>query len=183
MLSQNETRHGALDSSALGPREGPVNPGEAINITVLLCTFNRGQRLSKALDSVAAQILPDSVSWEVVVVDNNSTDQTREIVERYCRRYPGRFRYIFESHQGLSRARNTGIRESRGEVIAFIDDDVIAEPTLVAKPYGFFESMGNGLVLEGVSFHRRISIRPIGSRSAGKWILWVRFFRYSILET
>jgi glycosyltransferase involved in cell wall biosynthesis len=100
-----------------------------MNLTVLLCTFNRGPSLSKALDSVAAQVLSDSISWEVVIVDNNSTDQTREIVEDYCRRYPGRFRSLFEARQGLSRARNTGIRESRGDVIAFIDDDVIAEPT------------------------------------------------------
>ena len=49
-----------------------------------------------ALDSVAAQLLPDSVSWEVIVVDNNSTDQTREVAEGYCRKYSERFRYVFE---------------------------------------------------------------------------------------
>jgi glycosyltransferase involved in cell wall biosynthesis len=157
LLPQNEIRHGVQDSSAVGPRGVPANPGEAINITVLLCTFNRGRRLSTALDSVAAQILPDSVSWEVVVVDNNSTDQTREIVERYCRRYPGRFRYIFESHQGLSRARNTGIRESRGGVIAFIDDDVIAEPTwlqnLTASLYDGKWSGAGGRIVPPLDFN------------------------------
>jgi glycosyltransferase involved in cell wall biosynthesis len=69
------------------------------------------------------------VSWEVIVVDNNSTDQTRAVAEGYCRRYPERFRYEFEPQQGLSRARNAGIRAARGQIIAFIDDDVIAEPT------------------------------------------------------
>jgi glycosyltransferase involved in cell wall biosynthesis len=82
-----------------------------------------------ALDSVAAQLLPDSVSWEVIVVDNNSTDQTREVAEGYCRKYSERFRYVFEPQQGLSRARNAGIRAARGEIVAFIDDDVIAEPS------------------------------------------------------
>jgi glycosyltransferase involved in cell wall biosynthesis len=100
-----------------------------MNLTVVLCTCNRSSSLSKALDSVAAQLLPDSVSWEVIVVDNNSTDETRRVVEGYCRRDPVRFRYIFEPLQGLSRARNAGIGAARGEIIAFIDDDVIAEPT------------------------------------------------------
>jgi glycosyltransferase involved in cell wall biosynthesis len=100
-----------------------------MNVTVVLCTCNRCSSLPTALDSVAAQLLPDSVIWEVVVVDNNSTDQTREVAEGYCCRYPGRFRYVFEAQQGLSRARNAGIRAARGEIIAFIDDDVIAEPT------------------------------------------------------
>ncbi|MFZ0742756.1 MAG: glycosyltransferase [Terracidiphilus sp.] len=100
-----------------------------MKITVLLCTYNRCLSLPKALDSVVAQVMPDSAEWDVIVVDNNSSDQTREVVESYCRRYPGRVRYLFEPGQGLSRARNAGIREAQGEIIVFIDDDVIAEPT------------------------------------------------------
>jgi len=73
--------------------------------------------------------LPDSVEWEIVVVDNNSRDQTRAVVEEFCRRYPGRFRYLFESLQGLSQARNSGIREAKGDVIVFVDDDLTVEPT------------------------------------------------------
>ena len=73
-----------------------------MKITVILCTFNRSNSLPKALDSVAAQVLPESVAWEVIVVDNNSSDQTRAVTEDYCRRYPGRFRYLFEPQQGLS---------------------------------------------------------------------------------
>jgi glycosyltransferase involved in cell wall biosynthesis len=99
-----------------------------MNITVLLCTFNRCRSLPKALESVAAQVLPESVTWEVIVVDNNSSDRTRAVVEDYCQRYPGRFRYLFEPQQGLSRARNAGIREARGEIIAFMDDDVTVGP-------------------------------------------------------
>ncbi len=99
-----------------------------MNVTVVLCTCNRCSSLATALDSVAAQILPGSVSWEVIVVDNNSTDQTSKVTEGYCRKYPGRFLYVFEPKQGLSRARNAGIRAARGEIIAFLDDDVIADP-------------------------------------------------------
>jgi len=99
-----------------------------MNVSVILCTYNRYRSLGKALESVASSILPDSIEWEVLVVDNNSKDQTREVAEDYSHRYPGRFRYIFESRQGKSHALNRGIRESSANVLAFLDDDVIAEP-------------------------------------------------------
>lgn len=98
-------------------------------ITVVLCTYNRCGRLSKALDSVAASVLPNSVDWEVLVVDNNSNDQTQEVVRHFCCQYPGRFRYLFEPRAGKSHALNTAIRESHGDVLAFMDDDVTVEPT------------------------------------------------------
>ena len=99
-----------------------------MNITVILCTYNRSQVLSKALDSLAASTLPDSIHWEVLVVDNNSTDETREAIKEFCRRYPERFRYLFEPKQGKSYALNAGIREAGGEVLAFVDDDVTVDP-------------------------------------------------------
>ena len=100
-----------------------------MNVSVILCTYNRCRILPKTLESVAASRLRESVEWEVVVVDNNSTDRTREVAEDFCRRYPGRFRYVFEAAPGKSFALNTGIRQSRGEVLAFLDDDVTVEPT------------------------------------------------------
>lgn len=100
-----------------------------MNITVILCTYNRCESLRKALESVAESRLPEPIDWEVLVVDNNSKDQTREVVEEFCRAYPGRFRYLFEAKQGKSFALNTGIREARGSVFAFMDDDVTVEPT------------------------------------------------------
>jgi glucosyl-dolichyl phosphate glucuronosyltransferase len=99
-----------------------------MNITVILCTCNRCKPLATALESVAASELP-SVNWEVLVVDNNSQDQTREVVQDFSRRYPGRFRYVFEPKPGKSFALNSGIRESHGEVLAFMDDDVTVERT------------------------------------------------------
>ena len=92
--------------------------------TVIVCTYNRCKMLEKALDSLVASALPTSFEWEVVVVDNNSSDQTRDVVEGFSQRYPGRFRYVFEPRQGVSYARNAGVRESRGDVLAFMDDDV-----------------------------------------------------------
>jgi glycosyltransferase involved in cell wall biosynthesis len=101
--------------------------GVRMKITVILCTYNRCASLAKALASAAASSLSDA-EWEVLVVDNNSKDQTREVVEDYCRKYPGRFRYLFESKQGKSHALNAGIRASRADVLAFMDDDVVVEP-------------------------------------------------------
>ncbi|MGA8151708.1 MAG: glycosyltransferase [Terriglobales bacterium] len=100
-----------------------------MKVSVILCTYNRAESLLKALGSLAESAMPESVDWDVLVVDNNSSDQTREIVKDFCRRHPGRFLYTFESQQGLSRARNTGIREASGDVVAFVDDDVTVEPT------------------------------------------------------
>jgi cellulose synthase/poly-beta-1,6-N-acetylglucosamine synthase-like glycosyltransferase len=78
---------------------------------------------------VAASKLPPSVDWEVVVVDNNSSDSTRHVVELFCREFPGRFRYVFEPKQGKSNALNRGIREAQGDILAFTDDDITVEPT------------------------------------------------------
>ena len=99
------------------------------DITVIICTFNRCQILTTALDKVIASQLPASLSWEVLVVDNNSNDQTREVVEKFGVRYPGRVRYLFESQPGKSHALNAGIREARGDILAFMDDDVSVELT------------------------------------------------------
>ena len=99
-----------------------------MKVSVILCTYNRCASLGKALESVAASRLPNSLDWEVLVVDNNSKDQTREVVQSFCDRYP-RFRYVFEPQQGKSNALNRGIREARGSVLAFTDDDVTVEPT------------------------------------------------------
>jgi len=99
-----------------------------MKITVILCTYNRCRDLRTALDSVAASILPDSVSWDVLVVDNNSNDQTREVVKEYCAKYPDHFKYLFEPTPGKSHALNSGIQQAVGDVLAFMDDDVTVEP-------------------------------------------------------
>ena len=104
-----------------------------MDITVILCTYNRCQSLAKALESIAASKLPESVQWEVLVVDNNSSDQTREVVDEFCRRYPNRFRYLFERQPGKSFALNSGVRDARGEVLAFLDDDATVEPAWLQK--------------------------------------------------
>lgn len=99
-----------------------------MNITVIVCTYNRARSLPTTLDSIACQRFDQPVEWEVLVVDNNSSDRTPEVVEDFSRRYPGRFRYLFEPRQGLSQARNAGVEAARGDILVFTDDDVTFEP-------------------------------------------------------
>src|SRR5260370_8073748 len=99
-----------------------------MDITVVLCTYNRSKDLATALNSAAALVLPESIEWEILVVDNNSNDSTREVVADFCGRFPSRFRYLFDPQQGNSNALNAGIREARGRVLAFMDDDVRVDP-------------------------------------------------------
>ena len=136
---------------------GPVNmerPSNTVGVTVILCTYNRCGILAKALSSIAASKLPDGVGWEVLVVDNNSTDRTHETVEEFCRQYPERFRYLPEPRPGKSYALNSGIRSAQGEILAFMDDDVIVEPawlqnlTLPLLRYNAWSGSG-GRILPG----------------------------------
>jgi glycosyltransferase involved in cell wall biosynthesis len=99
-----------------------------MKISVILCTYNRSRLLQKALDGLARQALPEPDELEFLVVDNNSSDQTHDVVKDFCQRHPHGFRYLFEAQQGLSHARNKGIGESRGDALVFLDDDVTIAP-------------------------------------------------------
>jgi glucosyl-dolichyl phosphate glucuronosyltransferase len=100
-----------------------------VHITVILCTYNRSPNLTKALVSVLASKLGPGVEWEVLVVDNNSSDRTRDVVEECIQQNPRRVRYLFEPRPGKSHALNAGIRNARGDILAFMDDDVIVQST------------------------------------------------------
>jgi len=102
-----------------------------MKISVILCTFNRSQSLAKTLDTLAKSTLPESVEWEVLIIDNNSGDATREVAEEFCLRHAAHFRYIFEAKAGKSHALNRGILEASGDVLAFTDDDVTVESTWI----------------------------------------------------
>lgn len=90
-------------------------------ISAIICTHNREQYLGAAIDSLLEQDFPE---YEVVVVDNASSDHTREVVE--ARLPHPRLKYVYEPVTGLSVARNTGARESNSEIIAYLDDDAVA---------------------------------------------------------
>ncbi len=90
--------------------------------SIVIATYKRAADLRETLASLAG-LQPDG-PWEVVVVDNNSPDNTREVVERAARAFPVELRYLFEREQGRSPALNAGIRAARGEIVVTTDDDV-----------------------------------------------------------
>lgn len=94
--------------------------------SIVIATYNRATDLRATLENLAA-LRPDG-PWEVVVVDNNSTDDTRQVVEQAAATFPAPLRYAFEARQGRSPALNTGILAARGEIIATTDDDVRVPP-------------------------------------------------------
>ena len=96
-----------------------------MHISVIICSWNRAESLRSTLRSLLALEMPPSAGVEVLVVDNNSRDQTRRVVDA-ARRDAGPFevRYLFEPRQGKQFALNRGIRHAAGDILAFTDDDV-----------------------------------------------------------
>jgi glycosyltransferase involved in cell wall biosynthesis len=90
-------------------------------ISVVVCTYNRADVLAGALESLTTQTLARN-KYEVIIVDNNSTDHTADVIAAYCRRQKN-FRTVLETRQGLSHARNRGWHESSAAYIGFVDDD------------------------------------------------------------
>jgi glycosyltransferase involved in cell wall biosynthesis len=94
-------------------------------ISVVICTYNRAADLRVVLESLTKQ--RNAGSYELIVVDNNSTDATATVVAEICTRNP-QLRYVFEPQQGLSHARNRGWQEACGIYVAYLDDDCKAPP-------------------------------------------------------
>ena len=97
-----------------------------MDASIIVCTHNRAESLRDTLRALRAQQTTPDRSWELIVVDNNSHDDTRKVVEMAQQEWP-LLRYEFEQAQGLSHARNRGIVAARGEVLLFTDDDVLPE--------------------------------------------------------
>lgn len=103
-------------------------------VSVVICTHNRATALADALDSLVSQ--EGAPPFEVLLIDNGSTDDTRGVAERFSGPLP--LRYLFEPALGLCRARNTGWQNAGGRYVAYLDDDAVASPGwLAAIPEGF----------------------------------------------
>ena len=96
------------------------------DITVVLSTYNRCELLPAAIESVLEQET-NGFSYEVLVVDNNSNDSTRQVAESFISQGHQNLKYLFEPKQGLSHARNMGVAHAQGAIIVFVDDDVRAQ--------------------------------------------------------
>lgn len=117
-----------------------------VEISVVVCTYNRAGMLARVLGSLDHQTL-DKARYEVIVVDNNSTDQTCQVVEAHRGRVP--HRYYVETQQGLAYARNRGVREAVGRYVGFIDDDAEANTDWVERALDCLTSQSPPLAAGG----------------------------------
>ncbi|HXJ06008.1 MAG TPA: glycosyltransferase family A protein [Candidatus Acidoferrum sp.] len=103
-----------------------------MKLSLIIASYNRAESLLKFLQELARQVVPDCVEWEVLIVDNNSTDGTKTAVAPFIQSMPNRYKYLFESRQGKSIALNTGVRSAAGEILVFTDDDCLPDPNWLA---------------------------------------------------
>ena len=102
-------------------------------VSVIVPTYNRGQYIAQALESVFAQTFRD---YEIIVIDDGSTDNTQEILKNF----EGRIRSLYQENQGISKTRNRAIKESTGEFIAFLDSDDFWEPIKLEEQVKILDS-------------------------------------------
>ncbi|NER29288.1 MAG: glycosyltransferase family 2 protein [Symploca sp. SIO1C4] len=110
-----------------------------VDFTVAIPTYNGESRLPKVLDKLRSQVNTESFSWEIIVVDNNSKDNTAKVVEEYQANWPDVYplKYCQETQQGLAFARQRAIDEAQGDFVGFVDDDLLLAPEWVAAAYSF----------------------------------------------
>lgn len=106
-------------------------------LSIIICTYNRQKFIGECLACLSRQTLAFQ-AWEVIIVDNNSTDHTGQMVKDFlAKNQQLPFRYVFENRKGLSFARNRGIEEAKGDIITFIDDDAEAVPGFAETVFNF----------------------------------------------
>ncbi|MBY0479739.1 MAG: glycosyltransferase family 2 protein [Chitinophagaceae bacterium] len=133
---------------------------KAIRISVVICTYNRATYIRDAMDSLYHQTL-DKEQYEVIVVNNNSSDDTESVCENYIKEHQdANFYFYNESQQGASFARNTGAALSKGELLCFMDDDAIAEKDYLERIIRFFEQYPDAGGLGGRIIPRYIPEEP-----------------------
>jgi glycosyltransferase involved in cell wall biosynthesis len=109
-----------------------------LDLSIVISTYNRCALLEDALQTLLRQT--EKLAFEVLVVDNNSSDQTRPLVQSLAAANPEKVRYFFEPKQGLSYGRNTGIANAKAPLVAFTDDDVRAAPDWALQIINAFQS-------------------------------------------
>lgn len=120
-----------------------------IRLSLVVATYNRAEQLMITLQSVAEQSKNPAL-WECVVVDNNSSDNTKQRIDEFITKHPKlNIVYLFESKQGLSHARNAGIEKAQGDIIAFIDDDERIVPDFISAYIHLFDTYPTAMAAGG----------------------------------
>lgn len=129
-------------------------------ISVVICSYNRADYIIGAIESLNTQTL-DKKKFEVLVVDNNSIDNTGDLVQEYIHHHPDLdLKYLTESRQGASFARNTGAEFARSPLLCFMDDDAIAKEDYLERILGFFSSQPDAAGLGGRIIPKYIPEEP-----------------------
>ncbi|MEH2446947.1 MAG: hormogonium polysaccharide biosynthesis glycosyltransferase HpsE [Nostoc sp.] len=112
---------------------------DKVDFTVAIPTYNGAKRLPKVLDLLLKQTGIEKLNWEIIIIDNNSHDNTNQVIEHYQKNYSQNIclRYFFEKKQGITFARMRAISEARGEFIAFVDDDNLLVSNWILESYNF----------------------------------------------
>ena len=135
-----------------------------MTVSVIIPTFNRAALLGETLDSLA-RLKPRTITdWDVLVVDNNSTDETAVVVHGRQRGFPVPLRYEFEAAQGRSNALNRGILATSAPVLAFIDDDVVVAEQWLDEAAGLLLDPDSGVDYTGGPVH------PIWEAARPRWL-------------
>ncbi|MFR9557545.1 MAG: glycosyltransferase [Rikenellaceae bacterium] len=131
-----------------------------LQLSLIIATYNRGERLLRSLRSISIQDA-DPATWELIVVNNNSTDNTISRVEEFILGHPAlNIRLVTERRQGLSYARNCGIENSTAPIIAIIDDDEEVVPSFVSGYIDFFGSHPSAAAAGGAVIAEYEGCRP-----------------------
>jgi glycosyltransferase involved in cell wall biosynthesis len=132
-----------------------------MGVSIVICTWNRCELLRSTLESLCSLVVPADQQWEVVVVNNNSTDATDEVITAFQELLP--LRRLFESELGASRARNAGVRAAMGELILFTDDDVRVDPNWMTAYLEAVARWPDAMYFGGV-------IRPWFAADVPRWV-------------
>lgn len=157
-------------------------------ISVAICTYNRARFITKALDSLLNQNLAKDL-FEVIVVDNNSTDNTQELLSRYQKEHPSfNFLSVIETKQGVAHTRTRGAMEANGEIVAYLDDDCIAQSNWLSEIVKFYDSHSEAMSTGGRIIPLYLTEMPnwfgkyfwglVGNYDLGKNIFQMKGARY-----
>jgi glycosyltransferase involved in cell wall biosynthesis len=140
-----------------------------MKISALICTRNRAKSLEVTLRRFYEQRLGGDYSYELIVVDNDSTDETREVVARCVAQHPETTRYLLERRRGLSYARNAAVAAAAGEILVFTDDDVLVSEDWLSEIHREFNAdpglrILGGKVLLANDRLQRVALHPYERR-------------------
>ncbi|AFY80533.1 hormogonium polysaccharide biosynthesis glycosyltransferase HpsE [Oscillatoria acuminata] len=132
-----------------------------LDLTVAIPTYNGSPRLPQVLEALRHQINPEKIAWEVIIIDNNSSDETAQVIKDYQRNWPedSPLEYYFEGQQGLAFARERAIQEAKGTYVAFLDDDNIPAPDWIAAAHEFGKTHPQAGAFSG-QIHGEFEVKP-----------------------